>query len=173
MQHAAAAVLHPSTQPGAREGQPSPHRCHLPPTHCPPHFPPPPLQDFLAPELQKAGYTAIYKKKTTELYTRRYARPAVRGAGGRWGVGGACRAEPGLAWPGLAWPGLAWPGLARAAVVPDRPTDRPTDRVPCPLTPPLPLGARSAYAIDGCATFFRRERFALVKKYEVRRPRFL
>ncbi len=28
------------------------------------------LQDFLAPELQKAGYTAIYKKKTTELYTR-------------------------------------------------------------------------------------------------------
>lgn len=28
------------------------------------------VQDFLAPELQKAGYTAIYKKKTTELYTR-------------------------------------------------------------------------------------------------------
>ena len=54
-----------------------------------------PLQDFLAPELAKAGYTAIYKKKTTELYTR------------------------------------------------------------------------NAYAIDGCATFFRRDRFALVKKYEV------
>ncbi|KAI3426985.1 hypothetical protein D9Q98_006929 [Chlorella vulgaris] len=53
------------------------------------------FQDFLAPELQKAGYTAIYKKKTTELYTR------------------------------------------------------------------------NAYAIDGCATFFKRDRFALVKKYEV------
>ena len=51
--------------------------------------------DFLQPELQKHGYTAIYKKKTTELYTG------------------------------------------------------------------------SAYAIDGCATFFRRDRFALVKKYEV------
>eukprot|EP00887_Chlorella_sp_A99_P001164 scaffold14.g1164.t1 len=53
------------------------------------------FQDWLAPELQKAGYTAIYKKKTTELYTR------------------------------------------------------------------------NAYAIDGCATFFKRDRFALVKKYEV------
>ena len=52
--------------------------------------------EFLAPELQKHGYTAIYKKKTTEIYTG------------------------------------------------------------------------SAYAIDGCATFFRRDRFALVKKYEVR-----
>lgn len=51
--------------------------------------------EFLAPELQKHGYTAIYKKKTTEIYTG------------------------------------------------------------------------SAYAIDGCATFFRRDRFALVKKYEV------
>lgn len=52
--------------------------------------------EFLAPELQKHGYTAIYKKKTTEIYTG------------------------------------------------------------------------SAYAIDGCATFFRRDRFALVKKYEAR-----
>jgi CCR4-NOT transcription complex subunit 6 len=51
--------------------------------------------DFLAPELAKAGYTAIYKKKTSEMYTR------------------------------------------------------------------------NAYAIDGCATFFRRDRFSLVKKYEV------
>jgi CCR4-NOT transcription complex subunit 6 len=51
--------------------------------------------DFLAPEMAKAGYTAIYKKKTTELYTR------------------------------------------------------------------------NAYAIDGCATFFRRDKFSLVKKYEV------
>lgn len=51
--------------------------------------------EFLAPELSKAGYTAIYKKKTTEMYTR------------------------------------------------------------------------NAYAIDGCATFFRRDRFSLVKKYEV------
>lgn len=47
------------------------------------------------PELQKHGYTAIYKKKTTEMYTG------------------------------------------------------------------------NKYAIDGCATFFRRDRFALVKKYEV------
>ena len=70
---------------------PPPPPCPLP--TCPPAY----LQDFLAPELQKAGYTAIYKKKTTELYTR------------------------------------------------------------------------NAYAIDGCATFFKRERFALVKKYEVRR----
>ena len=54
--------------------------------------------EFLAPELQKHGYTAIYKKKTTEIYTG------------------------------------------------------------------------SAYAIDGCATFFRRDRFALVKKYEARAP---
>lgn len=53
------------------------------------------FSDFLAPEMQKAGYTAIYKKKTAELYTR------------------------------------------------------------------------NSYAIDGCATFFRRDRFALVKKYEV------
>ncbi len=26
----------------------------------------------------------------------------------------------------------------------------------------------NSYAIDGCATFFRRDRFQLVKKYEVR-----
>lgn len=52
--------------------------------------------DFLAPKLQEVGYSAIYKKKTTEIY------------------------------------------------------------------------AGNSYAIDGCATFFRRERFALVKKYEVR-----
>lgn len=51
--------------------------------------------DFLAPELSAVGYTAIYKKKTTEMYTR------------------------------------------------------------------------NAYAIDGCAIFFRRDRFTLVKKYEV------
>lgn len=51
--------------------------------------------DFWAPELQKAGYMPIYKKKTTELYTD------------------------------------------------------------------------NKYAIDGCATFYRRDRFALVKKYEV------
>lgn len=53
------------------------------------------FSDFLAHELSKAGYTAVYKKKTTEMYTR------------------------------------------------------------------------NAYAIDGCATFFRRDRFSLVKKYEV------
>lgn len=52
--------------------------------------------DFLQPELAKAGYTAIYKKKTMEIYTG------------------------------------------------------------------------NAYAIDGCATFFKKDRFALVKKYEVR-----
>ncbi len=55
------------------------------------------FNDFLQPELARAGYTAIYKKKTMEIYTG------------------------------------------------------------------------NAYAIDGCATFFRKERFALVKKYEVRR----
>lgn len=53
------------------------------------------FDNFLSPELQKAGYTAIYKRKTTELYTG------------------------------------------------------------------------NAYAIDGCATFFKRDKFALVKKYEV------
>ncbi len=53
------------------------------------------FDNFLAPELQKAGYAAIYKRKTTELYTG------------------------------------------------------------------------SSYAIDGCATFFKRDKFALVKKYEV------
>mmetsp|Transcript_8378 Transcript_8378/g.24020 ORF Transcript_8378/g.24020 Transcript_8378/m.24020 type:complete len:578 (-) Transcript_8378:263-1996(-) len=52
-------------------------------------------QDFLAPELQRAGYTPIYKKKTTEVFTK------------------------------------------------------------------------NSYAIDGCATFFRRDKFSLVKKYEV------
>ena len=52
-------------------------------------------QDFLLPELTKAGYTSVFKKKTAEVYTR------------------------------------------------------------------------SAYAIDGCATFFKRSKFALVKKYEV------
>ena len=53
------------------------------------------FDSFLSPELQKAGYTAIYKRKTTELFTG------------------------------------------------------------------------NAYAIDGCATFFKRDKFALVKKYEV------
>lgn len=53
------------------------------------------FSDFLQPELARAGYTAIYKKKTMEIYTG------------------------------------------------------------------------NAYAIDGCATFFKKERFALVKKYEV------
>jgi mRNA deadenylase 3'-5' endonuclease subunit Ccr4 len=51
--------------------------------------------EFLQPELAKAGYTAIYKKKTMEIYTG------------------------------------------------------------------------NSYAIDGCATFFKTDRFALVKKYEV------
>lgn len=53
------------------------------------------FEEFFAPELEKHGYTAVYKKKTTEVYTG------------------------------------------------------------------------TAYAIDGCATFFRRDRFSLVKKYEV------
>lgn len=52
--------------------------------------------DFWAPELQKAGYVAIYKKKTSEMFV-----------------------------------------------------------------------GDNKYAIDGCATFFRRDRFQLVKKYEV------
>lgn len=56
------------------------------------------FDNFLLPELQKAGYTAIYKRKTTELYTG------------------------------------------------------------------------TSYAIDGCATFFKRDKFALVKKYEVWSP---
>ena len=56
------------------------------------------FQEFLMPELQKHGYTAVYKKKTTELYTA------------------------------------------------------------------------NKFAIDGCATFFRKDRFALVKKYEARLP---
>ncbi|KAL6757408.1 phosphatase family [Haematococcus lacustris] len=51
--------------------------------------------EYWAPELQKVGYIAIYKKKTTEIYTD------------------------------------------------------------------------NKYAIDGCATFFRKDRFQLVKKYEV------
>mmetsp|Transcript_13036 Transcript_13036/g.39493 ORF Transcript_13036/g.39493 Transcript_13036/m.39493 type:complete len:591 (+) Transcript_13036:158-1930(+) len=50
---------------------------------------------FWAPELDKAGYTAIFKKKTAEVYTN------------------------------------------------------------------------NAYAMDGCATFFKRAKFSLVKKYEV------
>ena len=53
------------------------------------------FHEFLMPELQKHGYTAVYKKKTTEMYTA------------------------------------------------------------------------NKFAIDGCATFFRKDRFALVKKYEV------
>lgn len=53
------------------------------------------FDEFFAPELEKQGYVAVYKKKTTEVYTG------------------------------------------------------------------------TAYAIDGCATFFRRDRFSLVKKYEV------
>jgi CCR4-NOT transcription complex subunit 6 len=52
-------------------------------------------EDFYAPELEKHGYTGVYKKKTGEIYTG------------------------------------------------------------------------SVYVIDGCATFFRRDRFSLVKKYEV------
>ncbi|KAG6542221.1 hypothetical protein Mapa_016349 [Marchantia paleacea] len=53
------------------------------------------FEEFFAPELEKHGYAAVYKKKTAEVYTG------------------------------------------------------------------------TAYAIDGCATFFRRDRFSLVKKYEV------
>eukprot|EP00897_Mesotaenium_endlicherianum_P005897 jgi/Mesen1/5335/ME000267S04483 len=53
------------------------------------------FEEFFAPELEKHGYAAVYKKKTGEVYTG------------------------------------------------------------------------TAYAIDGCATFFRRDRFSLVKKYEV------
>lgn len=30
----------------------------------------------------------------------------------------------------------------------------------------------NAYAMDGCATFFKRAKFSLVKKYEVRRPSY-
>ena len=52
--------------------------------------------DFLQPELIKHGYSAVYKKKTMEIYTG------------------------------------------------------------------------NSYAIDGCATFFKKEKFGLVKKYEVR-----
>ena len=53
------------------------------------------FSEYLMPELAKVGYTAIYKKKTAEMYTR------------------------------------------------------------------------NSYAIDGCATFFRKDKFTLVKKYEV------
>lgn len=72
--------------------------CRLPPAPPPgnPRPLPPPPSEWLLPELTKAGYLGIYKKKTTEIFTG------------------------------------------------------------------------SSYAIDGCATFFRRDRFALVKKYEVR-----
>ncbi|KAL5704513.1 poly(A)-specific ribonuclease [Ranunculus cassubicifolius] len=53
------------------------------------------FEEFFAPELEKHGYQALYKKKTTEVYSG------------------------------------------------------------------------TAYAVDGCATFFRRDRFSHVKKYEV------
>jgi CCR4-NOT transcription complex subunit 6 len=53
------------------------------------------FSDFLSPELQKHGYSAIYKKKTAEMYTG------------------------------------------------------------------------NSYAMDGCATFYKRDKFTLVKKYEV------
>ncbi|PIA53236.1 hypothetical protein AQUCO_00900071v1 [Aquilegia coerulea] len=53
------------------------------------------FEEFFAPELEKHGYQALYKKKTNEVYSG------------------------------------------------------------------------TAYAVDGCATFFRRDRFAHVKKYEV------
>ena len=55
------------------------------------------FEDFFQPEMSRRGYSAVYKKKTGEIYT----------------------------------------------------------------------GTGSGYAIDGCATFFRRDRFSLVKKYEV------
>ena len=54
------------------------------------------FQEYLNPELVAAGYTGIYKKKTTEIFTG------------------------------------------------------------------------NSYAIDGCATFFKKDKFTLVKKYEVR-----
>ena len=57
--------------------------------------------DFLQPELLKHGYSAVYKKKTMEIYTG------------------------------------------------------------------------NSYAIDGCATFFKKDKFGLVKKYEVSRARQL
>ena len=46
---------------------PSPAPLPPHPAPAPPPTPPRLLQDFLAPELQKAGYTSIYKKKTTEV----------------------------------------------------------------------------------------------------------
>lgn len=57
--------------------------------------------DFLQPELTKHGYSAVYKKKTMEIYTG------------------------------------------------------------------------NLYAIDGCATFFKKDKFGLVKKYEVSNGRML
>ena len=57
--------------------------------------------DFLQPELTKHGYSAVYKKKTMEIYTG------------------------------------------------------------------------NLYAIDGCATFFKKDKFGLVKKYEVSNGRTL
>lgn len=38
--------------------------------------------------------------------------------------------------------------------------------LPCGFSP-LAATTHSAYTIDGCATFFKQERFHLVKKYEV------
>lgn len=40
--------------------------------------------------------------------------------------------------------------------------------LPYPSDPPASRPPACRYAIDGCATFFKRDRFALVKKYEVR-----
>jgi CCR4-NOT transcription complex subunit 6 len=75
--------------------------------------------------LQKAGYVAIYKKKTTEVFVDN-----------KWVAAAPLLHQVHCQGPVLnLW--AAFVSLCR-------------------------------YAIDGCATFFRRDRFSLVKKYEVR-----
>lgn len=104
-------------------------------------------EDFFLPALQKHGYTAVYKKKTAEA-----REPAAENAEPR---------PPPQFCPVCLLRSLSSgrPTLHRA-----NPPPRPGSSAPSRAQ----VYVGNAYAIDGCAIFFKKSRFNLIKKYEAR-----